>query len=189
MHRNWKGDNVTRAHARTRAYKYPLTDCEECGKPATDRHHKDDNTKNNARSNIAILCRRCHMITDGRLERLRENARLNAIRSRKPTKACENCGHVTKRRWKGLCDRCHNYRKRTGENRPSVKFTLRPNHPFAITSPCPICSRETRLKTKGRCVVCYNFWRINGRDREKVSFRVSELSQSNRHDRRRRTGK
>jgi len=44
-----------------------LGPCERCGKPGTDRHHKDDNPMNNAPDNIEVLCRRCHMITDGRM--------------------------------------------------------------------------------------------------------------------------
>jgi hypothetical protein len=46
--------------------------CERCQtKPAIDRHHKDDNTLNNSPENIMALCRRCHMIVDGRLAKLR----------------------------------------------------------------------------------------------------------------------
>jgi hypothetical protein len=37
-----------------------------CGKPAVDRHHIDGDTSNNARSNILLVCRRCHMHLDGR---------------------------------------------------------------------------------------------------------------------------
>lgn len=61
-HHNWKGSDIKtagggRARAR-RAYK-SLGLCEKCKtKPATDRHHKDDNTSNNERSNIAFLY--CH---------------------------------------------------------------------------------------------------------------------------------
>jgi len=34
-----------------------------------ERHHKDDNTHNNAPENIQALCRKCHMLLDGRLKR------------------------------------------------------------------------------------------------------------------------
>lgn len=45
--------------------------CERCGtKPATDRHHKDHNPLNNTLDNIEGLCRRCHMVEDGRLNQL-----------------------------------------------------------------------------------------------------------------------
>jgi hypothetical protein len=46
--------------------------CERCGKkPAVDRHHKDGNPLNNSPKNIERLCHRCHMIIDGRLEKLK----------------------------------------------------------------------------------------------------------------------
>jgi hypothetical protein len=41
--------------------------CERCGeKPAVEFHHKDSNPLNNDPKNIQQLCRRCHMIIDGR---------------------------------------------------------------------------------------------------------------------------
>jgi hypothetical protein len=46
--------------------------CQRCSAaPAVDRHHKDGNTRNNSPDNIALLCRRCHMTEDGRLERFK----------------------------------------------------------------------------------------------------------------------
>jgi hypothetical protein len=53
----------------------PMPDlCERCGVvPPLDRHHKDGNPRNNDRSNIACLCRRCHQTVDGRIEILRAN--------------------------------------------------------------------------------------------------------------------
>ncbi len=44
-----------------------MRSCERCGQGAKDRHHRDDNTLNNDPINVAFLCRRCHMETDGRL--------------------------------------------------------------------------------------------------------------------------
>jgi len=49
--------------------------CEVCAHPMAERHHKDGNTANNARGNIAALCRRCHMEADGRIEAAREMMR------------------------------------------------------------------------------------------------------------------
>jgi hypothetical protein len=60
----------------------PMPDlCERCGVvPPLDRHHKDGNPRNNDRSNIACLCRRCHQAVDGRLEILRANGLVTASR-------------------------------------------------------------------------------------------------------------
>jgi 5-methylcytosine-specific restriction endonuclease McrA len=67
----WKGDDATEKSGRQRAVrKYDIAQCEHCGAKATDRHHKDRNTKNNAPDNIQRLCRSCHMIVDGRMEKL-----------------------------------------------------------------------------------------------------------------------
>lgn len=45
---------------------FSLRQCDRCGAPGTERHHRDDNPLNNHPDNIAIYCRRCHMIVDGR---------------------------------------------------------------------------------------------------------------------------
>jgi hypothetical protein len=49
--------------------RFSLGQCERCDRPATDRHHKDNNPLNNDPRNILRLCRRCHMAVDGRLDR------------------------------------------------------------------------------------------------------------------------
>jgi len=71
-HPNWKGDNITPKSGRSRAIrKFPtIGPCERCGSGRAERHHRDENPTNNAQENIIALCRRCHMETDGRLERL-----------------------------------------------------------------------------------------------------------------------
>lgn len=73
-HSRWKGDFVTEKSGRSRALRaYPdQMPCEKCGTDRSERHHRDGNTANNDAGNIAFLCRRCHMIEDGRLERYRE---------------------------------------------------------------------------------------------------------------------
>lgn len=75
----WKGDDASKIAKRRRAERlYPLSDCEHCGKPGVDRHHKDGNTGNNVPGNISILCRLCHMLEDGRLDRLHQSRRSTA---------------------------------------------------------------------------------------------------------------
>ena len=53
---------------------YKLGPCEKCGAAGRDRHHRDGNQFNNAPENVAILCRRCHQLEDGRFAALRERA-------------------------------------------------------------------------------------------------------------------
>ena len=62
-------------HGRSRAQRlYEAKSCEMCGALDAERHHRDHNTLNNESSNIIFVCRRCHMMEDGRLNRFRETA-------------------------------------------------------------------------------------------------------------------
>lgn len=89
---------------------YPLGPCERCGEPGRDRHHIDGDTGNNVPENISILCRRCHMKIDGRLERLIEIAR--AERPIVPGKPCSECGKIAKPLSRGLCHACYERARR-----------------------------------------------------------------------------
>lgn len=105
-HPNWTGNNVSKNGGRRRAIKmYRLGKCDLCDKPATDRHHKDDNTANNNPDNIQFLCRHHHMAIDGRLDKLAEYSRLNH-RPLPPT-PCIQCDRLYKPLRKGLCSRCY----------------------------------------------------------------------------------
>ena len=60
-HHSWAGDNVGYWGARRRTQKLVTAgECESCGAPNADRHHKDRDFLNNAADNIAFLCRSCH---------------------------------------------------------------------------------------------------------------------------------
>lgn len=113
----WKGDAALPTTKRQRAQKsYPLGACQDCGDPATDRHHRDGDTGNNAPANIAILCRRCHMRIDGRLEQLAATQR-----PRVDARPCINCGRVREPRAlaRGRCTACADYWRRKGMERPN----------------------------------------------------------------------
>jgi len=117
-HPFWKGDaahaNTKRNRARRRFQLPPL--CTRCWQtPACDRHHRDGNTGNNEPSNIAMVCRRCHMQLDGRLDKLAD-----IVRSRPdvPPKPCTNCGTPYKPLRKGLCAACSRYLSKNGTMRP-----------------------------------------------------------------------
>lgn len=114
----WRGDEARSETKRARAHRlYPdLGDCEECGKPATDRHHKDGNTGNNDRLNLAFLCRRCHMVVDGRLASLAALA--SQPKTKSPARPCINCGRMAKPLRKGRCGACNEYLRKRGVERP-----------------------------------------------------------------------
>ena len=69
-HHAWKGDAIIPKSGRSRAIrKYPtIGACQLCAAKRAERHHIDGNTANNDPSNIAIVCRKCHMLADGRLK-------------------------------------------------------------------------------------------------------------------------
>jgi hypothetical protein len=72
-HHAWKGDKVTPETGRCRAnrlYPHPGP-CRLCGADKAERHHKNGDTTDNSPENIEFLCRRCHMESDGRLDRFR----------------------------------------------------------------------------------------------------------------------
>jgi hypothetical protein len=93
QHHHWVGDEADTRTGRTRALrifrKHPCEICGE-GQKRIDRHHIDGNTLNNKEDNIVLLCRKCHMSTDGRIEKFIEMAKRNqpvavAARWRKET--------------------------------------------------------------------------------------------------------
>lgn len=78
-HYAWKGDDVSRKGGWSRAERAFASDgvCAECHEAGSviDRHHLDDNSFNNEPENVRLLCRKCHMAADGRLEEVRARAK------------------------------------------------------------------------------------------------------------------
>ena len=107
---------LSRSADRQRAVKmYKIGKCEMCDSDATDRHHVDEDTSNNKRSNLLFLCRRCHMEIDGRLEKLAHNT--PPIH---PSKKCKVCDELAKPLRKGVCHKCNEYSRRNGKPRPKL---------------------------------------------------------------------
>ncbi len=76
-HWNWGGEQASEKAGRARALHAfkQIGPCSSCGAEKSERHHVDGDTTNNVENNIQILCRCCHMETDGRMETFREMAR------------------------------------------------------------------------------------------------------------------
>lgn len=67
----WKGNNASLVAGRMRAQRKIIIGlCIKCEGKARDRHHIDGNVFNNNLENLMVLCTRCHMKEDGRLEQL-----------------------------------------------------------------------------------------------------------------------
>lgn len=115
----WTGDAALPTTKRARCQRrYSLGPCEKCRRPGTDRHHKDGDTGNNGPSNIEILCRRCHMKGDGRLDNLIQIGKRARVLS--PKLPCVNCERPAKPLRKGRCGACAEYFRRTGTERPRL---------------------------------------------------------------------
>jgi protein-arginine kinase activator protein McsA len=117
----WKGDAAPLAAKRKRARKlYSLESCEQCGKPASDRHHKDGDPGNNTAENVASLCRRCHMAADGRLERFIAMGVAARDRRAAEISPCQVCSRAYKPLRRGRCGSCYAYWRSHGVERPAL---------------------------------------------------------------------
>lgn len=69
-----KGEKNPRFNNGWRQYINVLNDiklCKNCGRKYNlETHHIDGNNRNNKKSNLIKVCRRCHMILDGRFKNL-----------------------------------------------------------------------------------------------------------------------
>lgn len=141
----WKGDEASDGSKRIRARRmYSLGPCERCGAAGTERHHKDANPGNNHKSNIMIVCRRCHMTVDGRL-----NAAIEYLKSVskifKPPKPCCNCGLNFKPLRQGRCSPCYQYFTRVGSDKKNPPKSPGKNRGFRPDYSNP---RSARGRTK-----------------------------------------
>lgn len=117
-HHQWKGDAASRGTGHARAQKaFSLGPCERCGRAGVERHHKDGNTLNNSSANVAVLCRRCHLAEDGRLDHFIA-AGVPFRTKPHPPEPCATCGRPTNPLRRGECKTCRDYRLRTGRARP-----------------------------------------------------------------------
>jgi len=134
-HPNWKGDRITQKSGRSRAERaFPTIGvCEQCGSVKAERHHRNGDTTDNRTQNIGILCRRCHMREDGRLEQFIELAKRNhqlAVAARVSMAKPTHCprGHLYVKENKRGCGTCYiclneykrNKRRMDKENRSGV---------------------------------------------------------------------
>lgn len=133
---------------------YPeIGDCERCmDAPATDRHHINGDTGNNHRSNVAFLCRKCHMEQDGRLERLVTQIKARKGTRLKPDIICANCGVQTRNYGHMLCHACAQYQWNNAAPRPLQKPL--PPEQCSICGKCLVGVGSQRRVGK-QCRNCY----------------------------------
>ena len=163
LHNGWKGDHVLPEVGRGRARsKYKsIGTCQSCqGMKAKDRHHIDGNTMNNSTKNIRFLCRRCHMIEDGRLPRLIKMARSKRGMANPPI-PCSNCGVPSKPLRKSLCHSCNEYLRHHGKSRPKDPEWFKIKLSERRAKPCPRCKLPAGrfgIVVRGMCRNCYCYW-------------------------------
>lgn len=191
-HAAWKGDAAGDSAKRMRNRSdYPSLEgvaCERCLKsPAVDRHHRDEDPGNNAPANILLLCRRCHMEVDRRLDVLRANVRLwhrilmngwghgdSVISKPKP---CRNCKTKCSQLRKGRCGRCDkHFRKYRSEWHAEFKPS------WGRRLPCINCGVVLDgCRAPRRCRRCQVFFDRNGVDGPATYAERRELSAMLRH--------
>jgi hypothetical protein len=135
--------------------KFPLFGICECGRRATDRHHKDGNPLNNVPENIAYLCRLCHMIEDGRLPALIKRG--TASTGQRTLKPCSHCIRLVNPLRHGRCAACSEYFRRHGIERP-----LEPRRAKILgktSKPCQHCGRQANPLRHGFCSACDQYRR------------------------------
>ena len=78
-HYAWLGSKVSVKGGRSRALRLfkDVGPCVMCGAIRSERHHVDGNTANNEPANVVVVCRRCHMRADGRLDTFKKLAIAN----------------------------------------------------------------------------------------------------------------
>jgi hypothetical protein len=70
-----KNPKFNNGHRQWKRIMKDINCCENCGrKYKLEVHHKDGNQKNNNRDNLMKVCRRCHMLIDGRLFTYNKNS-------------------------------------------------------------------------------------------------------------------
>lgn len=151
-HPAWKGDAATDESKRERVQRaYALGACELCGKPATDRHHRNGDPGDNDILNIQPLCRRCHMQIDGRLDVFKSTSK-GLISKRTVVGSypdnwkfisddvCRRAGH--------RCIRCgHPYRKGAHGNGQWTPCDEKCNHKGPISTINGVIHAEWRILT------------------------------------------
>lgn len=120
---SWKGASASQVAQRRRIQRrLPLGQCQRCDAIAIDRHHINGDTNDNDIQNILCLCRRCHMLEDGRLEALQVMQKVVSSNMKKPPRPCHTCAKLVTMFWYGECHACNEYRRRTGHQRPRPLF-------------------------------------------------------------------
>lgn len=158
---NWKGNDVkTMDVARCRArrmFQIKGKLCEKCESKATDRHHKDSNPLNNNEKNISFLCRRCHMVEDGRLERFRKLAMARPALPPRPCSICEELKTIFRY---GRCPACSEYFRRNGKERPFKTGEWKAMKDIEHSMPCLRCEKpknwDLKRPTTKHCRTCYS---------------------------------
>lgn len=148
--------------------KFPIEKgqkCEVCHeKEAIEHHHIDGNEFNNNRSNIYLICRKCHMNIDGRSKKLAEQA-MDGAKARwgEFTTQCRICGKAREPGdsiHDGRCSSCDSYWRRHDkqEERPYVsvkgsdgRSNLGSNHSHAKLNEDDI--RAIRTSDENNCAL------------------------------------
>ena len=121
-HHFWKGSGATDASKRSRTirrFEISANDnCQNCKVvPAVERYHLDGQLDNIDPENIILVCRRCCMELDGRLDELKSIDHSYQIT---PPQPCIICRKLSKPLRKGRCHACNEYFRRHNKERSEL---------------------------------------------------------------------
>lgn len=126
--------------------KIPLGPCQDCGGIAHDKICSDYDAFFSIKENVYFLCRRCHMIRDGRMEKLKEVGKNNSEKAKKEESRCNNCGTNYKPLRKGRCDSCYTFYRKYRSEKPVE------NKEFDPRLFCD-CGKQKNIRSK-HCYFC-----------------------------------
>ncbi len=112
----WRGEDARLETKRSRIQRrLNTTTCVDCGGAGFDRRPINGDWNDVDPDHYIVLCRRCSMKRDGRLEKFIAVAK--RPREIQPPKLCVNCNQYSKPLRKGLCHNCNEYFRRNGTHR------------------------------------------------------------------------
>lgn len=119
----WRGIEAHLTSKRARFQRrFTIQKCAHCDNTARDRRCLDGNYENFNPSNVLMLCRKCSMVFDGRMDQFLAQSRLP--KPKLPPKMCCHCKSLWKPLRNGLCRNCYEYKRRNSTDRPLMLIEL-----------------------------------------------------------------
>ena len=156
-HPRWHNAPTKTLQAIRKKREFTLGPCFVCGRKGHDYHFLDGDKNNFDKDNITSSCRRCTMIRDGRLKKLKQASR--KIKRHKKT-TCSNCNRKCAQIRLNRCRGCYDYIKRHNKERPIEMLDkngyMKKGRKPKVIKPCIVCTKTKTIQLlSGECHACY----------------------------------